>query len=119
MHVIFVILLILHIVGIGSLLGGFLTQMKQLKPGTAVINPAMLHGALTMLVTGLLMVGVGELGGHGDDINLIKMGVKTLILIAVFVLILLNRKKERVATPVIGVIGLLTIANIAIAVAWS
>ncbi|WGD36663.1 hypothetical protein [Lysinibacter sp. HNR] len=110
------ILVIFHFIGIGALLGGFLTQMKQLKLGTAVINPAMFHGALTMLVTGILLVGVAEMGD--GTVNHVKIAVKLAILIAIMVLIFVNRKKEKVATGVIGAIGALTIANIVIAVVW-
>ena len=50
----------LHIIGIASLLGGFLTQMKAMGAGTARFVPAMLHGALTMLVTGIVLVGLNQ-----------------------------------------------------------
>lgn len=48
----------LHIIGIASLLGGFLTQLKPMSAGAARFVPAMLHGALTMLVTGVILVYV-------------------------------------------------------------
>ena len=117
MHVLFVILLILHFVGIGSLLGGFMTQMKQLKSGTATMNPAMLHGSLTMLVTGVLMVVLALVGD--TDINLIKMVMKVAITLAIFALIIIYRSKDRVPSGIMGLVGALTVANIAIAVAWS
>lgn len=53
----------LHIIGIAALLGGFLTQMKAMSAGTARFTPAMLHGALTMLVTGVLLVGFNQMDG--------------------------------------------------------
>lgn len=52
-------LLALHFVGLASLLGGFLTQMSA---GTKRIVPAMLHGALTMLLTGLGFYWVDKSG---------------------------------------------------------
>lgn len=36
--------------------------MKAMGAGTARFVPAMLHGALTMLVTGVLLVGFREMG---------------------------------------------------------
>ena len=56
----------LHIIGIASLLGGFLTQMKAMGKGTARFVPAMLHGALTMLVTGVILVGLNQADGHHE-----------------------------------------------------
>ncbi len=50
----------LHIIGIAALLGGFLTQMKAMGQGTARFVPGMLHGALTMLVTGVALVGLNQ-----------------------------------------------------------
>lgn len=60
MGVLIHIFVALHIIGIAALLGGFLTQMKAMGQGTARFVPAMLHGALTMLVTGAILVGLNE-----------------------------------------------------------
>jgi len=59
MQIVYDLLVILHFIGLASLLGGFLVQMSSAEKG---VNPAMLHGALTQLVTGLLMVGLIESG---------------------------------------------------------
>lgn len=119
MEIVHNILLVLHFVGLASLLGGFLTQMSLFKTGTARINPAILHGALTQLVTGVLLVGVIEMAKDpADTIDNVKIGVKLVILLVIYALALINRKKVSVATPVIGIIGLLTITDIVIAVFW-
>jgi len=44
------ILVILHLIGVASLLGGFLGQMKDLKTGGSIV-PGMLHGAWLLLIT--------------------------------------------------------------------
>ncbi|NQU38100.1 MAG: hypothetical protein HQ526_10970, partial [Actinobacteria bacterium] len=49
------VLVVLHFIGLASLIGGFLVQIKT---SPRVINNAMLHGALTQLVTGVLLVGL-------------------------------------------------------------
>lgn len=117
MEAIRIILLILHFVGLASLLGGFMVQMKGMRTGDVVINPAMLHGVLTQLVTGLLLVGVVEMGDL-HPMNHVKIGVKLAITVIVAVLVFVSRKRERVSVPVFGAIGALTLANIVIAVAW-
>ncbi len=111
------ILLILHFVGLASLLGGFLVQIKPILAGKGTIVAAMFHGALTQLVTGLLLVGVIQLGSLGDVDNA-KIGVKLLILIVITVLVIVNRKKSSVSSLVLWAIGALTFANVAIAVLW-
>ena len=106
-------LVLLHLVGFAALFGGAFVQMKG---PTRVINPAILHGALTQLVTGLLLVGVFEMGDA--DVNHAKIAVKSIVLIVIFVLVLLNRKKESVAPgPFFAILGL-TLLNAGIAVFW-
>ncbi|MFG2295094.1 hypothetical protein [Streptomyces sp. NPDC048603] len=107
----------LHIIGIASLLGGFLTQMKAMGAGTARFSPAMLHGALTMLVTGVLLVGFNEM--DGDPVNNIKIGVKLAILFVILALVYVKRDEEQVDKGLFGAVGGLTIANIFIAVLWT
>lgn len=109
-------LLAFHIIGIAALLGGFMFQMGSLKTGDARISPGMLHGALTMLVTGLALVGLNE--ANDADVNHLKIGVKLLLLVVLTALAYVKRDDERVPTPIFGTIGLLTIANIFIATLW-
>ncbi|MBD8505679.1 hypothetical protein HT102_04150 [Hoyosella sp. G463] len=106
----------LHIIGIVALLGGVLYQMKDIKAGTARIAPGMLHGALTMLVTGLLLVGLNEM--NDADVNHMKIGIKLIVLLAVLVLVVAKRKATTVAPAVLGSIGALTTINILLATMW-
>ncbi|MFE9633842.1 hypothetical protein [Streptomyces sp. NPDC006463] len=106
----------LHIIGIASLLGGFLTQMKAMGAGTARFVPAMLHGALTMLVTGVLLVGFNEM--DGSAVNNIKIGAKLAILFVVLALVYVKRDEERVEKALFGAVGGLTVVNIFIATLW-
>ncbi|MFF0112202.1 hypothetical protein [Streptomyces prasinus] len=107
----------LHIIGIASLLGGFLTQMKAMGQGTARFVPAMLHGALTMLVTGVVLVGLDQAQDYSVD-N-IKIGVKLALLIVILGLVYVKRDDEKVDKSLFGLVGLLTTANIFIAVLWT
>lgn len=107
----------LHIIGIAALLGGFLTQMKAMGQGTARFVPAMLHGALTMLVTGIVLVGLNQADDH--SVNTIKIGVKLALLIVILGLVYVKRDDEKVEKPLFGLVGLLTMANIFIAVLWT
>ena len=44
--------------------GGFFVQMKS---KIKVVNPAMFHGALTQLVTGIALVGLAESGAVDEN----------------------------------------------------
>lgn len=110
------IVLAFHIIGVASLLGGALVQMSAIKLGQTRIVPAIMHGAWTMLVTGVILVGLQYPLGH--EVNNVKITVKLVILIAIFVIAYMNRKREKLATWVVPVLGGLTIANIVIATVW-
>lgn len=107
----------LHIIGIASLLGGFLTQMRAMSAGTARFIPAMLHGALTMLVTGVALVGLNQ----ADDqaVNNIKIGVKLALLVVILALVYVKRDDEKVEKGAFAAVGGLTVANIFIATLWT
>ncbi|MEU6403502.1 hypothetical protein [Streptomyces sp. NPDC046985] len=107
----------LHIIGIAALLGGFLTQMKAMGQGAARFVPAMLHGASTMLVTGVVLVGLNE--AQGAHVNTVKIGVKLALLIVILGLVYVKRDDERVDKNMFGLVGLLTTANIFIALLWT
>jgi len=106
-------LVIFHFIGLASLVGGFLVQMKT-KPRK--VNAAMFHGALTQLVTGLALVGMigADLVSRNIDYNIIT--VKLLITLVVTTLVIRNRKKESITNGTWGAIGGLSILNIVIAV---
>lgn len=112
------ILVVLHFVGIGALLGGVLTQMSAMRAGTAKIVPAIMHGAWTMLVTGLALVSIAYPMGNGEYIDNAKIGVKLSILVAIVVIALVNKRKDAVAKWVIPTLAVLVLSNIVIAVFW-
>lgn len=114
-------LIVLHFVGLASLLGGFMTQIKAMGQGAAKIVSAMVHGAWTAFVTGLLLVGLAEWRiamGANFEIDHIKIGVKSLVAIVILLLVMLNRKKSSVSAPIFGLIGALTLTNVVLAVFW-
>ncbi|MEU0666041.1 hypothetical protein ABZ508_34890 [Streptomyces lavendulocolor] len=117
MDVLINVFVALHVIGIAALLGGFLTQMKAMGEGTARFGPAMLHGALTMLVTGVALVGLNQ----ADDqaVNNVKIGVKLAILVVVLGLVYVKRDEERVDKAAFGAVGGLTAANVFIATLWT
>ena len=116
-EIIRIVLVILHFVGLASLLGGFLVQVKAVGAGQGKIVPAMVHGVLTMVVTGILLVGTIEMG-HLFDINNIKIGVKLAVAIVITVLVFAFRKKDPAPSWALWSIGGLTVLNVILAVAW-
>ncbi|MEN9710117.1 MAG: hypothetical protein RL441_109 [Actinomycetota bacterium] len=110
------LMLILHFVGIAALLGGFVSQMSsEIK----TVTKAMLHGAWTMLLTGVLMVGLVSANPDEDEpVNHMKFGVKGLVLAVIVILLMQGKNKPSVEKGTFAAIGLLSLTNIAIAVLW-
>lgn len=114
-------LIVLHFVGLASLLGGFLTQMKAMAAGTARIIPAMIHGAWTALATGVLLVGVAQYRiamGAEVELDNLKIGVKSIVITIILILVMTHRKKDSVKAPLFGAVGALTLTNVILAVFW-
>lgn len=110
------VVLAFHIIGVASLLGGVLVQISAIKLGKTRIVPAIMHGAWLLLVTGLLLVGLQYPLGH--DVNNVKIAVKLGVLVAIFVIAFVNKKRDVVAGWVIPALGGLAVANILIATVW-
>lgn len=106
-------LLFLHLLGMASLVGGALVQLSARE---RAINPAMLHGASTQLVTGVLMVGVVQ--ALENDVDIVKFTVKAAVALVVMVLVVVGRRTATVSERVFfGVVGL-AVVNVAVAVFW-
>jgi Na+-driven multidrug efflux pump len=117
MDILRVILLILHFVGLSMLLGGFLIQLKPIAQGKGKVLRPMIDGALTQLVTGLLLVATIQMGDLFELDNW-KLLVKLVIATVIVLLVFLFRKKDPAPSWVLWLIGGLTLANVVIAVAW-
>ncbi|MEQ4205090.1 hypothetical protein ABN028_27970 [Actinopolymorpha sp. B17G11] len=111
------VLVFIHFVGLASLLGGLLVQMKG--PERRILA-AILHGALTQLVSGLLLVGVLEgLDDPAHPVDNAKIGVKLLVVLVITVLAWLNRKKPTISNGLFFALTALTLVNVAVAVFWT
>ncbi|MCC8478591.1 hypothetical protein C6W96_22370 [Streptomyces sp. CS149] len=117
MDVLINVFVALHIIGIASLLGGFLTQMKAVGEGTARFGPAMLHGALTMLVTGVALVGLNQ--ADDQTVNNVKIGIKLALLVVILALVYVKRDEEKVDKGAFMAVGGLTTVNIFLATVWT
>lgn len=110
------VLVVLHILSFGAVMGSAIGQLPAVKQGTAKVTAGMLHGALGLLVTGLALVAmIYALGGEPNNA---KIGVKTLVLLTLIVTVIVNRKKESASAGALGAIAGLASLNVALAVLW-
>jgi hypothetical protein len=115
MDFVYTALVVLHVVGIVAIGYGF---FKELAKKTFGVNIAMLHGASTQLLTGVLMVGLRESGMVEDEdvLNMSKIALKLIIAIAIIALYSIGKRKTE-QKLYWALIGALTLTNIVIAYA--
>jgi hypothetical protein len=108
------VLLYIHLCGFALLLGGGVAQWLS---GTFRINPALLWGSVIQVVTGLALAA--PLRGGGDrEPDPIKLVVKAVIGILIFIMVFIPRKKPSVAKGhFLAIVGM-TLLNAAVAVFW-
>ena len=110
------VLLFLHILGAAAIVGGWLAAFK-----TPTVTQWQWIGALTQLITGLLLVGLAEMG-DGDGPNNAKIAVKLIIALVVAVAAFMGRRKAKnnqdVPKGLAHAVGGMALINIAVAVFW-
>jgi hypothetical protein len=109
------LLVFLHLLGMGMLVAMFFVQMRVGKDGP--LNKGWLHGAGLQLVTGVALMGLAPL--TDQDYNNIKVGVKLLVLVLIGALVAVNLRKERVASWLTPTLAGLVVLNVGIAVFWT
>lgn len=109
------LLVFLHILGAAAIVGGWLAAFK-----TPTVTQWQWIGALTQLITGLLLVGLAEMGD--GDVNHFKIGVKVVIALVVAVAAFIGRRKvknnEDVSKGLAHAVGGMAFINVAVAVFW-
>lgn len=114
MDVVYGLVVVLHLLGMAGVVGGWLATVRRPQ-----VVPAMLHGALTALVTGILLVGLAYARGEGDDVDNVKITFKLAVALAIAVLVWVNRRREDVPGPLVHLVGGLGVLNVAVAVLWT
>ena len=110
------LVVVVHFLGLAALIGGWLVQIRA--PQRHVL-PAMLHGALTQVVTGVLLVGIASTAlADDEDLDYAKITTKLVVALVVAVLCWANRRKEAIPAGVYLLIGGLAVVNVLVAVLW-
>ncbi|HEX6195388.1 MAG TPA: hypothetical protein VFZ37_05735 [Jiangellaceae bacterium] len=117
MDIVYNLLVVLHFLGLASLIGGW---MVQLSARERVVNSAMLHGVYTQLVTGIALVGLAEgVDSLDREIDNAKIGVKLAVALVIAIFGWLNRKRTAVSDWIFYLIATLSVVNVVIAVFWT
>jgi hypothetical protein len=112
MDLAFDVVLFLHLLGMGALFGGAIVQIRADRRS---VNAAMLYGALTQVVTGLLLVGILE---SDADVDNAKVGAKFALGVVIALLAFVNRRKSSVPDGLYyGLLGVIVL-TVGVAVFW-
>lgn len=82
------ILLTLHLLGMAIIVGGYFTVIRSPK-----VLPGMLHASYLQLITGLLLMGLAEMGD--GEVNHMKIGIKLVLAVIVTVFAFIGKRKEK------------------------
>lgn len=122
MDAVYTALVVLHVLGMAALVGGWFAVEVGTRSASALSpGPVMLWGARLQLLTGLALVGLGE-AVLDKDYDSTKIAVKLVVALAVAALVEIAsgraRRRRAVAPTMVHVAGSLGVLNVLVAVLW-
>jgi|SRR3954451_9701584 hypothetical protein len=117
MSIVYGLLVVLHLIGMASIVGSYLMVVRAPR-----FVPGFLHGALLQLVTGLVMVGLRDAKVYDDpdgELNNTKIAVKLLLALVIAGLAWVNRKRDDTSAGLVHAIGGLAVVEVLVAVLWT
>lgn len=108
------VLLYAHLIGFALLLGGGIAQYLT---GKLRMNASMLWGAIIQLVTGIGLAAPLR-GGGDNEPDPVKLAVKGVIAVMIFVMVFFSRKRDAVNPGHFLTVIALTLVNAGVAVFW-
>ena len=109
------VFVVLHLLGMAAILGGWIAQRTGGKGMTSLV-----WGARAQLITGLLLVGFNEM--NDESLNHVKIGVKLIVAIAVAACAEIANARAKKGSPaptLVDAAAGLTVVNVLIAVLWT
>lgn len=91
METVWNLIVVVHLVGMAALIGGWLTQVRAASPR---VPASMVWGAGAQVISGPVLVGLASSGAVDHSVDNSKIGVKLVIALAVFALAHLTRSRE-------------------------
>lgn len=109
------VLIVLHLIGWAIVLGGAVVSLRPPR-----IPTGMLHGALTALVTGLILAFLltTKVWKPDESFSNAKLGVKLVVALIVTGLVAWGGRRKEVPRWLVLAIAGLTALNVAVAVLW-
>lgn len=86
------ILVLLHLIGMAMIVGGYLVTVKAPR-----VLPGMLHAAGLQVVTGILLFGMLEMQGNPTMSLRAGAGIKILLGLVALIVFIIGNKREKAA----------------------
>jgi hypothetical protein len=105
------VLVFAHLLGMAAVVGGYIAGLKA---SPQRLTAGITHGTLLQFLTGVLLVGLAEMGT--DEVNHTKYGIKIAVTAVILLLAWPRRKDVSIASNTYHAIGVLALLNVAVAV---
>ena len=117
MEILYSFVLVGHFIGLAAIVGPFLVQMRR---NSDFAIAAVLGGAITQLVTGIVLTGIASSNIEDYTKIFVKLGISLVVFVAALLGWLRARKNgnTRAVKPFFHAAGGLALVNIALAVFW-
>ncbi len=111
METVELVLVFAHLLGMAAVVGGYFAGL-QASPKR--LTAGITHGTLLQFLTGVLLVGLAEMGT--DEVNHAKFGIKIAVTAVILLLAWPRRKDVSIASNTYHAIGILALLNVAVSV---
>jgi hypothetical protein len=105
------VLVFIHLLGMAAIVGGYFAGLSS---SPKRLSAGITHGTLLQFVTGVLLVGIAEMGA--DPVNHTKFGIKIAVVAVILLLAWPRRKDVSIAANTYHAIGVLALLNVAVSV---
>ena len=105
------VLVFAHLLGMAAIVGGYFSGLRNVPKR---LSAGAVHGTLLQLLTGLLLVGIAEMGT--EPVNHAKIGIKLAIAVVLMLITWPRRRDREVPSGTFHAVGILAITNVAVAV---
>ncbi|WP_068278112.1 hypothetical protein [Aldersonia kunmingensis] len=115
MTVVYNIVVAAHLLGMAVLVGGYAATLRAPQ-----ITELIVWGARAQLITGIILVGIGE-ASLDKDYNNTKIAVKFVISFVIVALAEVGRAREKRGDGIVNLVhavGILAIVNVLVAAIW-
>jgi len=91
METVWDLVVVVHLVGMAAVVGGWLTQLGASRPRVPAV---VVYGSVAQVVSGPVLVGLASSGAVDHNVDNAKIGVKLVVALAVFVVAYLGRRHD-------------------------